>query len=328
MYYIMNVAAGLQWPGAGFASTTERWSRASVAFTFFYYSSLWSIKIAFLLFFKRLGTNVMHQKKIWWTIFVFTIATYFVCIGITEYACRVRSFEYIVANCRKPRKTFASRLTIQLNCAWDVLTDFLSKVSEPSCESANTFTVMIIPIRMLWGVQMKWRRKLALAGIFSLVIITISTSIIRASVVSSEAPRVIDTSWLYMWSAIEISVGKLDICLCNMNFSDNFVYLAIVVACLASFRNLFSRQTSRQNPKRYEPSDRSNLFLQGGKSRRRIRTLIDVLVSTSDDPHSSDQVHIEDGMNTRNSDHDTHDQIQLQKAVHVRKDIHLVDDVV
>ena len=67
--------------------------------------------------------------------------------------------------------------------------------------------VMVLPIVMLWGVQMQARRKLALGGIFSLVIITIAFAIIRTVAVTT-LTRLPDTSWLYMWSAIETTVGK------------------------------------------------------------------------------------------------------------------------
>ncbi len=65
---------------------------------------------------------------------------------------------------------------------------------------------MLIPISMLWGTQMRLRRKLALAGIYSLVIITIIFAIVRTTLVSS-LTRLPDTLWLYMWSAIETTIG-------------------------------------------------------------------------------------------------------------------------
>ncbi len=66
---------------------------------------------------------------------------------------------------------------------------------------------MFIPITLLWGVQMKLQRKLALGAIFSLVIITITFAIIRTVAVTT-LTRLPDTSWLYVWSAIETAVGK------------------------------------------------------------------------------------------------------------------------
>lgn len=67
---------------------------------------------------------------------------------------------------------------------------------------------MIIPISMLWGTQMKMKRKITFGIIFSLALITVIFAIVRTTVVSS-LTRMPDTSWLYMWSAIETTIGKL-----------------------------------------------------------------------------------------------------------------------
>ncbi|TGO57942.1 hypothetical protein BCON_0060g00160 [Botryotinia convoluta] len=96
-------------------------------------------------------------------------------------------------------------------CGLDVLTDAM---------------ILVIPISMLWTVRLSRKRKLALAGIFSLVIITIIFSIVRQSVVSSYSHQ-FEESWLYTWSLVEQTV-------------------AIVIACLASFRSLFARNSPAQ----------------------------------------------------------------------------------
>ena len=67
---------------------------------------------------------------------------------------------------------------------------------------------MLIPFSMLKGVQMKWRRKAALSGIFSLVIITMVFAIVRNALVGSSNTHQHDSSWFYMWSAIEASIGS------------------------------------------------------------------------------------------------------------------------
>lgn len=98
---------------------------------------------------------------------------------------------------------------LRLNCVLDVLTDFLSRSIELPRDVVNICTVMLIPITMLWGLQMEWRRKFTLAGIFSLVVITMIFAIVRTAVVSSsKTSHSPDSSWLYMWSAIEVSVGQ------------------------------------------------------------------------------------------------------------------------
>lgn len=54
---------------------------------------------------------------------------------------------------------------------------------------------------------MRWEKKLAFLGIFSLVIITMIFAIVRVSVISALSGQP-DTTWLYFWSTIEQCVGK------------------------------------------------------------------------------------------------------------------------
>ncbi|KAI4200987.1 MAG: hypothetical protein LQ350_003556 [Teloschistes chrysophthalmus] len=245
MYYVIAVSAGVEAPDENFPQVAGRYFKSTAAVIILFYSALWAIKMSFLLFFRRLGNNVRGQKMIWWPVFVITVATYFACIGTIQYQCLVSSFEYLATNCKTPSATSFQQITLKLNCAWDVITDCL---------------IMLIPFSMLKGVQMRWQRKLALSGIFSLVIITMIFAIVRTALVGSSNTKQPDSSWLYMWSAIEASV-------------------AIIVACLATFRNLFSRESSRHKAIKPEAPASSNLFLRGNGRRKKIRDILDSLVS-------------------------------------------------
>jgi len=96
---------------------------------------------------------------------------------------------------------------------------------------------------MLWNVRISLRQKLALAGIFSLVIITMTFTIVRVAVVSSTTKQN-EVTWLYLWSSIEQTVGAYPMVaypspsLCRVSERST----AIVVWCLAPFRALFTRQ--------------------------------------------------------------------------------------
>lgn len=208
MFRSRRVWAGLELPGADFVSVNERYYKSLVAVFILFFSSLWSIKISFLLFFRRLGKNVLNEKLIWWPVFCITVATYFVCLGTIPYSCLVRSLDYLITYCTSPKAEIFQQLVLKLTCTWDVLTDFLSRFIGLYENTINVSIVMSIPITMLWGVQMPWRRKAALAVIFSLVIITMIIAIVRAAVVGSARTRLPDSSWLFMWSSIEVSVGK------------------------------------------------------------------------------------------------------------------------
>lgn len=118
---------------------------------------------------------------------------------------------------------------------------------------------------------------------------------------------------------------------CYVDLISNIAFLAIIVACLASFRNLFSAQPQT---KRYEPPSGpsgSNKWLQGSKPRSKLRQFIDTLASSSDQTHSTYQVQIENrkySTSTSETRSDSRDEIPLQKAthVHVRSDVDLVHE--
>ena len=57
---------------------------------------------------------------------------------------------------------------------------------------------------------------------------------------------------------------------------------AIIVACLATFRNLFSRESSRRKVEKAAKPASSNLFLRGTGSRKKIRDILDSLASVPD----------------------------------------------
>ena len=96
MYENVELAAGqLHIIPPNFPHRTEQYLRRSVVVIVFFYTGLWSIKLSFLLFFRRLGQNVRNQAIIWWVVLAITIASYFACVGTIEYHCLVSSFNYI-----------------------------------------------------------------------------------------------------------------------------------------------------------------------------------------------------------------------------------------
>ena len=66
-----------------------------------YHCSLWCVKLSILLFFRRLqqGQSIRKQKIWWWCVLSFTVATWVISIGLVQYQCLVRSFEWIARKC-------------------------------------------------------------------------------------------------------------------------------------------------------------------------------------------------------------------------------------
>lgn len=59
----------------------------AVATSVLFLTGLWTIKLSFLLFFRRLGQRVAGQKYIWWSITVLTFVLGAVCIAIPWWQC-------------------------------------------------------------------------------------------------------------------------------------------------------------------------------------------------------------------------------------------------
>ncbi len=57
--------------------------------------TLWSVKFSFLVFFRRLGSNVRGQNAWWWCVMGFTGVTLVTIVGTFDYQCELRSLEYI-----------------------------------------------------------------------------------------------------------------------------------------------------------------------------------------------------------------------------------------
>lgn len=75
-----------------------------------------------------------------------------------------------------------------------------------------------MPISLLWSVRISLGRKFLLGGIFSLVIITITISIVRVVAVSKGyvgGKRQAEITWVAFWSFTEFAVGTY---LTNVSF--------------------------------------------------------------------------------------------------------------
>lgn len=106
---------------------SEKYFKSSIVVLVFFYTSLWAVKVSFLLFFRRLGHNVTGQKVLWWCVFAFTLASYFVCIGDIQYSCLAAPLQNSSVHCATDAALRFQQITLKFNCAIDVLTDFASK---------------------------------------------------------------------------------------------------------------------------------------------------------------------------------------------------------
>lgn len=120
----------------------------------------------------------------------------------------------MIENCTKPSALAFEHAMLRAKSAIDIITDALSEnhhlCYQNLCKKPSLiklwFTVILVPLNMLWRVQISLRRKLGLAGIFSLTVFIMIIAIIRVEVMYDERAQA-DGTWLWTWSSIEQTVG-------------------------------------------------------------------------------------------------------------------------
>lgn len=132
MYYIMNVQARLAlYAPDKYLPSLRNWLNASLITSLFFYTALFSTKLSFLFFFRRLGNKIKHFKYIWWGVLFVTVSCYLASVGDVDYKCLVGTIEQITVGCQEEREIAFTTVTVKANAALDIVTDFMS-LSIPS----------------------------------------------------------------------------------------------------------------------------------------------------------------------------------------------------
>nr|CDP22330.1 Putative protein of unknown function [Podospora anserina S mat+] len=177
------------------------------------WTSLWLVKIAFMVFFYPLGRHAPLQRYLWWTVLVCIVAAYCVTVGLTTDDCLTASGLDIAQKCIGEAKFNRQYFTSRVHLATDISTDLL---------------IVIVSGNIVWRVSIPWKKKLLLMGICCLTIAMVVVAIVRAEAgYSGTSP---DVSWMILCNSLEMT-------------------LAILVACAASFRSLYShtKHTKQQD---------------------------------------------------------------------------------
>ncbi|KAI4154806.1 MAG: hypothetical protein L6R39_001345 [Caloplaca ligustica] len=95
LYDLFAVTSGQKALTSGFVAENSELLRSLTPFALLFYSCLWTVKLSFLLFFRRLGLNVRGQKIWWWCVLVVTVLTWVATIADHDYKCSLRPIEYI-----------------------------------------------------------------------------------------------------------------------------------------------------------------------------------------------------------------------------------------
>lgn len=145
LYVLLGVQSGQQRAPPDFDTKAGRYLHLSAAVIILFYSSLWCVKLSFLIFFRRLGRNVRRQKLIWWSVLTVVVASYFATLGTPPYRCMLPRFEVIaseyfrdqankysinhltIENCGTPSAAAYQRAQFKATTAIDVFSDAISE---------------------------------------------------------------------------------------------------------------------------------------------------------------------------------------------------------
>lgn len=110
---------------------------------------------------------------------------------------------------------------------------------------------MAIPFTILWKARLSRRHKLALIGLFSLVLFTIAAAIVRTGlgIRQQELGIRFDMSWNMVWFSVEVCIGT-ETSMVTKRQTLNFI-AAIIVSCIGSFRTLFTKSRLSSTPAAY-----------------------------------------------------------------------------
>ena len=95
LYELYAVTSGQKIPDAGFIARQIAFLRTIVPFTILFYSCLWTVKLSFLIFFRRLGANVRGHKAWWWFVLILIVLTWAACVADIHWVCSLGPFETI-----------------------------------------------------------------------------------------------------------------------------------------------------------------------------------------------------------------------------------------
>ncbi|KAL8671172.1 MAG: hypothetical protein Q9168_004325 [Polycauliona sp. 1 TL-2023] len=196
LYTQHKLVAGTVYPTPQVLHSQEVYERSLAALFVFFYTCLFAVKLSFLFFFRRLGTNVRGQRIWWWTVFAINIAVWITLIRSLDWACMVSPLDYIFSGqCDKTSTLEFQHRTFVYSCAIDVVTDAL---------------IITIPIALLWKIKLPLAQKLALMGLLFLTTFVMLVSIIRVAVLRNSSRTQAEPGWQFLWANVEMGVGKKD----------------------------------------------------------------------------------------------------------------------
>lgn len=127
VYTVVDIENGKIMPDATFPQTLLRGLRGSGATLIIGIVGIVAVKVNFLLFFKRLGTQITTYLVLWYIVLFITLACSAASLGLVGYKCISGDFEYIVSKCSGRGVQKASFELQIVSVVLDIFSDLFSK---------------------------------------------------------------------------------------------------------------------------------------------------------------------------------------------------------
>ncbi|KAJ5159089.1 uncharacterized protein N7500_008740 [Penicillium coprophilum] len=154
---------------------------------------LWMIKFSLLAMYKRLLVGKKYLIA-WWIIMGTCVLFLIGCIISSWRSCSSFKAWFTAGKCNTERDHRAAVISLYFAYAVDILTDL---------------AIMILPVRLIWNLQMKLRQKMSIGGLFCFGWICIIISTIRVVQLGETDNGVPAPSWLALWGTIEASIAVM-----------------------------------------------------------------------------------------------------------------------
>ncbi|KAF6225196.1 hypothetical protein HO133_010393 [Letharia lupina] len=203
-------------------------SKEENAATNLWWLVIFSVKMAFLFFFRRLISRLRSLNVWWWFVTALTIIAGLVSVAASWLTCPY----FTIGGLLSCAGTSADHRTIRdtaITTVMDIMSDLL---------------VLSLPVSILWKVRISVRQKIGLAFSLCLSCVMVVVTIVRVAGMRQRGSGSVDIVWLAFWQQQECSI-------------------AVLMCSVSAFRSLFVPSPARTpipRQQRDSPSEKRRRF--------------------------------------------------------------------
>ena len=203
----------------------------SMAISTLWWFVMFPVKLAFLIFFRRLLDRVRDLRIWWYCVVTFTVLSGFVSVAMIWVTCPFVNAEGLRSRQFQTTAAVADR-EFQLACSDEaaLYRNFRGASIATALDIASDICIISIPVVVLWRIQLELRHKMGIGVSLCLSSVLIAVAITRMAGFKL-ADGAVDVVWLAFWQQQECS-------------------LAVIVVSASAFRMFFVAGSSHNSPQK------------------------------------------------------------------------------